>query len=61
LPLALVANTGHSSSPGQDADMLARRYVRALLGAGYLTFSLPSALFFKMEASVAGSFFERPF
>ncbi|MDX9835780.1 MAG: hypothetical protein RBT36_11310 [Desulfobulbus sp.] len=41
--------------------MLARRYVRALLGAGYLTFSLPSALFFKMEASVAGSFFERPF
>lgn len=41
--------------------MLTRTYVRALLGAGYLTFFLPSALFLKMEASVAGSFFERPF
>ncbi|BBO77521.1 hypothetical protein DSCW_49380 [Desulfosarcina widdelii] len=41
-------------------DISARKYVRKLLGAEYLSFAMPWPLFLEMEANVEGSFLERP-
>lgn len=41
-------------------DISARKYVRKLLGAQYLTFAMPWKMFLEMEGNVAGSFLERP-
>ena len=41
-------------------DLSARKNVRKLLGAGYLTFAVPWKMFLEMESNVEGSFFERP-
>ncbi|MBT1077014.1 MULTISPECIES: DUF169 domain-containing protein [Geobacter] len=41
-------------------DVSARKYVRKLLGAGYLSFAMPWKLFLEMESTVEGSFLERP-
>lgn len=40
-------------------DLSARKYVRKLLGAQYLSFAMPWQLFVQMEADVPGSFLER--
>ncbi|WP_319523319.1 DUF169 domain-containing protein [uncultured Desulfosarcina sp.] len=40
-------------------DISARKYVRKLLGAEYLSFAMPWPLFLEMEANVEGSFLER--
>jgi len=41
-------------------DISARKNVRKLLGAEYLTFSIPWKMFLEMESNVEGSFLERP-
>jgi len=41
-------------------DISARKYVRKLLGAEYLSFAMPWSLFLEMEGNVKGSFLERP-
>lgn len=41
-------------------DVSARKYVRKLMGAEYLTFAMPWELFLEMESNVEGSFLERP-
>jgi len=41
-------------------DISARKYVRRLLGAAYLSFAMPWSLFLEMENNVEGSFLERP-
>jgi hypothetical protein len=40
-------------------DISARKYVRKLLGAEYLSFAMPWSLFLEMEANVGGSFLEQ--
>ena len=40
-------------------DISARKYVRKLLGAEYLTFAMPWQLFVEMENNVDGSFLQR--
>jgi len=39
-------------------DISARKYVRNLLGAEYLSFAVPREMFLEMESNVAGSFLE---
>lgn len=41
-------------------DISARKNVRRLLGAEYLTFTVPWKMFLEMEGNVEGSFLERP-
>lgn len=41
-------------------DLSARKNVRKLLGAEYLTFAVPWKMFLEMESNVEGSFLERP-
>jgi len=41
-------------------DISARKYVRSLLGAQYLSFAMHWALFIEVESNVAGSFLEKP-
>ena len=41
-------------------DISARKYVRKLLGAKYLSFAMPWSLFLEMEDNVEGSFLQRP-
>jgi len=41
-------------------DISARKYLRKLLGAEYLTFATPWKMFLEMERNVEGSFLERP-
>ncbi|MDY6822359.1 MAG: DUF169 domain-containing protein [Thermodesulfobacteriota bacterium] len=41
-------------------DISARKYVRKLLGAEYLSFAMPWPLFQEIEAHVDGSFLQRP-
>ncbi|MEZ4551676.1 MAG: DUF169 domain-containing protein [Desulfobacterales bacterium] len=41
-------------------DISARKYVRKLLGAEYLSFAMPWSLFLEMEDNVEGSFLQRP-
>lgn len=40
-------------------DISARKYVRSLLGAQFLTFAVPWSMFGEMEENVPGSFLER--
>lgn len=40
-------------------DISARKYVRNLLGAEYLSFAVPREMFLEMESNVPGSFLER--
>ena len=40
-------------------DISARKYVRKLLGAEYLSFAMPWKMFLEMEDNVEGSFLER--
>ncbi len=40
-------------------DISARKYVRKLLGAEYLSFAMPWEMFLEMEENVAGSFLEK--
>jgi hypothetical protein len=41
-------------------DISARKNIRKLLGAEYLTFAIPWKMFLEMESYVEGSFLERP-
>ena len=41
-------------------DISARKNVRRLLGAEYLSFAMPWKMFLEMESNVEGSFLERP-
>jgi uncharacterized protein (DUF169 family) len=53
------AKSGRSRAVVGLTDISARKFIRGLLGAEYLSFGVPREMFLEMEGNVSGSFLER--